>query len=227
MFKFVLASVFSVFAVQAENFYDTLGVAPGASPSDVKKAFHKIAREEHPDKVQQKLLNKYNMEKSVNELPEEDKQEITAAKEKFQKAREAFETLQDDDKRKAYDASFESDSNVPEYNEEARFPEYSYEEARFPEYNEEEPSFEYDIFADHFDGGDFSENVQASEPVFVQVPADDFQNQAKNDILLAVIVQSMFDAFYAPLFMNLFENVVNHYQVSRGPDSACQTFFVC
>jgi molecular chaperone DnaJ len=63
------------------DYYDVLGVARGASESDVKKAYRKLARKLHPD---------------VN--PGD-----TTAQKKFQEVQEAYEVLQDAEKRKAYD----------------------------------------------------------------------------------------------------------------------------
>ena len=37
--------------VKDTQLYDTLGLSPDASQSEVKKAYYKLARETHPDKV--------------------------------------------------------------------------------------------------------------------------------------------------------------------------------
>ena len=65
------------------DFYEVLGVEKGASDSDIKKAYYKLARENHPDKV-------------GNDKREE-------ATKNFQKIGEAYETLSDPEKRNIYD----------------------------------------------------------------------------------------------------------------------------
>lgn len=74
----------------AKTYYDTLGVTRGASDSEIKKAFYKLAKQYHPDTNQD---------------------DPTAAK-KFQEVQHAYDTLRDPQKRSAYDqlghAAYES-----------------------------------------------------------------------------------------------------------------------
>lgn len=65
-----------------KNFYSVLGVNKTADATEIKKAYFKLAKENHPDRNQ-----------SVE------------AKEKFKQASEAYETLSDDKRRRVYDAS--------------------------------------------------------------------------------------------------------------------------
>ncbi len=62
-----------------KDFYETLGVAKGASKDEIKKAFHKMAHKYHPDK------------KDGDEK-------------KFKEVNEAYQTLSDEKKRAQYDA---------------------------------------------------------------------------------------------------------------------------
>ncbi|MDH3386822.1 MAG: DnaJ domain-containing protein [Gammaproteobacteria bacterium] len=63
-----------------QDYYQILGVSRGADPSDIKKAYRKLARKYHPD-----------VNKAAN------------AEEKFKEVNEAYEVLKDADKRQAYD----------------------------------------------------------------------------------------------------------------------------
>jgi DnaJ-class molecular chaperone len=67
--------------MEYRDYYATLGVDKGASQADIKKAFRRLARENHPD------VNKGD----------------DAAEQRFKEISEANEVLSDAEKRKAYD----------------------------------------------------------------------------------------------------------------------------
>src|SRR6185312_4903805 len=67
-------------AVGFRDYYETLGVDRGASEEDVRRAYRKLARENHPD---------------VNKDP--------GAEDRFKEVAEAYEVLRDSDKRSQYD----------------------------------------------------------------------------------------------------------------------------
>jgi curved DNA-binding protein len=66
--------------MQFKDYYATLGVDRGASPDDIKRAYRKLARKYHPD---------------VSKEPD--------AEARFKEVSEAYEALQDPEKRAAYD----------------------------------------------------------------------------------------------------------------------------
>ena len=68
----------------AKNYYVTLGISRGTNLNQIKKAYRKIAKKVHPDTTQ-----------------------AVDAK-KFREAREAYETLADEDTRRQYDAALTS-----------------------------------------------------------------------------------------------------------------------
>lgn len=76
------------------NYYEILGVTKTSTNEEIKKAYKKKATKYHPDKN----VGKSEAEKQKNE-------------EEFKKINEAYETLSDDKKRKAYDESLEPKHN--------------------------------------------------------------------------------------------------------------------
>ena len=69
-----------------ESYYETLGLAKGASEEDIKKAYRSLARKYHPDISKE-----------------------TGAEEKFKKINEAHEVLSDKTKRQNYDTTGSAD----------------------------------------------------------------------------------------------------------------------
>src|ERR671916_1034688 len=64
----------------ATDYYGVLGLAPGATDNDIKKAYRRLARDLHPD---------------VNPEP--------GAKERFQEVSKAYQALTDPEKRRIVD----------------------------------------------------------------------------------------------------------------------------
>jgi molecular chaperone DnaJ len=62
----------------AQGFYNVLGVSREATPEEIKKAYRKLARENHPDRN-----------------PDDPK-----AEDRFKSIQEAYDTLSDPEKRK-------------------------------------------------------------------------------------------------------------------------------
>jgi len=66
-----------------KDYYQILGIDKKASPEDIKQAYRKLAREHHPDMVQEK--------------------DKDAAEKRFKEINEAYQVLGDTQKRKMYD----------------------------------------------------------------------------------------------------------------------------
>jgi molecular chaperone DnaJ/curved DNA-binding protein len=66
---------------QTKDYYDILGVDEDADPSEIKKAYRKLARKHHPDRN-----------------PDDEQ-----AEERFKKIQEAYSVLSDEEKRREYD----------------------------------------------------------------------------------------------------------------------------
>ena len=66
--------------MQFKDYYETLGVEPGAGDAEIKGAYRRLARKYHPDVSKE-----------------------AGAEEKFKGVNEAYEALRDPQKRAAYD----------------------------------------------------------------------------------------------------------------------------
>ncbi|HEX7916236.1 DnaJ domain-containing protein, partial [Rudaea sp.] len=66
--------------MQFKDYYDILGVKPGATEAEIKTAYRKLAKKYHPDVSKE-----------------------AGAEEKFKSVNEAYEALRDPAKRQAYD----------------------------------------------------------------------------------------------------------------------------
>jgi curved DNA-binding protein CbpA len=77
-----------------QNYYQILGVSSSAKLDDIKKAYRKLARTNHPDKAQD----------------ENDKKRL---EEEFAAITTAYNTLKDEEARKAYDATLAKSAGTP------------------------------------------------------------------------------------------------------------------
>jgi DnaJ-class molecular chaperone len=122
------------------NPYETLGVAPGASEDDIRKAFRKAAKETHPD------LNP-------------DKPEAEA---RFKEINAAYDIIGDADKRKRFDAGEIDETGAERQPERHFYREYAEADpnmryrrgggASSAGQGDGAGDFDYDIFADLFRG---------------------------------------------------------------------------
>ncbi|CAM8926321.1 unnamed protein product [Rhodiola kirilowii] len=83
-----------------KDYYKILGVSKNASREEIKKAFHALAKKYHPDANQNKSY----------------------AKRKFQEIRDAYEILQDSEKRAQYDMEQAQGPASEEYSQHSRGP---------------------------------------------------------------------------------------------------------
>ncbi|XP_068637227.1 chaperone protein dnaJ 1, mitochondrial isoform X2 [Aristolochia californica] len=131
------------------DLYEILGVPKTASRDEIKKAFRELAKKYHPDR------NKNNL----------------SAKRKFQEIRDAYETLQDPEKRAIYDESggdetrqYSHDAEPGEYSHDAGTRAY-YHGSRGFGYGHQEPFSDtfYKIFSEIFEDGvttNFAKDVE-------------------------------------------------------------------
>jgi len=80
-----------------ENHYELLGVKPGASASEIKKAFRKKAKQIHPDIAGEKHSAENSVENAYNEV---------SSTEAMQKLLKAYEALSNLDRRFEYDKAY-------------------------------------------------------------------------------------------------------------------------
>ena len=102
----------SVKQLEALSYYDVLGGIPmHSTPEQVRRAFHKACLKYHPDKEDPNASSIKDEKKTGGEDPI------------FLKVKEAFETLSDAAKRKAYDSTVNFDDSIPstEFVDEATF----------------------------------------------------------------------------------------------------------
>lgn len=82
-----------------EDYYRVLGISKTSSPDEIKKAYLRLARENHPDRFR-------------------DPAERAEADRRFQLITEAYNQLRDDKQRREYDRNLDKKTRTPE--EEAR-----------------------------------------------------------------------------------------------------------
>ncbi|KAL2504283.1 Chaperone protein dnaJ 1 [Abeliophyllum distichum] len=119
----------------SRDYYEILGISKDASQDEIKKAFHALAKKYHPD------ANKNN----------------PSAKKKFQEIRDAYETLQDPEKKEQYD-------RMTGHSRRTKNSQYAYEDAdsfRYAHRTQFSDSF-HKIFSEIFNNGadNFAADIQ-------------------------------------------------------------------
>lgn len=84
----------------SESFYQALGLNATASQNEIKQAYRKLARQYHPDIVQNKLQAQLSAGK-INQA--EFNQKKQAAADKYDLINKAYETLTNPDAKSRYD----------------------------------------------------------------------------------------------------------------------------